>query len=129
MLLRYIGLITVRIQGLGGDPGKIPPSFGGAPIPILTGGAHGHGGHGEHHDGRRYTGKIAGLLFDHFGDFVGFELDTGEREHRCDSRERDMRTLAEYAWRERLQVTVVTEPHEPHRIRTVIVREPPATLR
>jgi hypothetical protein len=85
VLLRYIGLIAGRVQGLGGDPGKIPPSFGGAPIAILTGGTHGHRDHGEHHDEHRYTGMIAGLLFDHFGDFVGFEPDTCEREHRCDS--------------------------------------------
>jgi len=124
VLLRYIAYISGRVQGLGGDPNRIPPSFNGAPIGLLIGGKEEPLGHPH-----RYTGKIAALIFDNFGDFDGFLLDTGQHEHRFDSRERDCRDLAERVWRERLRITVITEPHEPHRVRTVLIREPPAPTR
>ena len=60
-------------------------------------------------DSRACTGKVTGLMFDHFGDFDGFLLDTGERDDRFFSREPSVRELAEVAWREHLRVTVVAE--------------------
>jgi hypothetical protein len=73
-----------------------------------------------------YTGKVSGFLFDGFGDFEGFVLDTLDGEHEFWSREREMRTLAERAWRERLRITVRVGAHEPHRPLTILFREPPA---
>jgi hypothetical protein len=73
-----------------------------------------------------FTGKISGLIFDHFGDFEGFVLETLESEHMFHSREKEMERLAERAWRERLRVTVYAERDEPHRPVSILVREPPA---
>jgi Listeria-Bacteroides repeat domain (List_Bact_rpt) len=134
VLLRYIDYIEGRVLGLGGNPGEIPPSFNGAPIGILTGGQGGPGtGEGEGEGGeerpRAHTGKIAGLLFDHFGDFEGFVLDTVERERAFHSRERNIRDLAELAWRERLRITVYADRDEPHRILRIVVLEPPGKFR
>lgn len=73
-----------------------------------------------------FTGKIAGLIFDRFGDFEGFVLDTEDGERKFFSREKEMEELAERAWRERLRITVWAERDEPHRPLSIIVREPPA---
>lgn len=124
VLERYIGLIADRVNGLGGHANDVSPSF----LP------HGHaesvppGGHEEgfHRHEQERTGKIAGLIFDHFGDFSGFILETEHGEYRYESRERDIRTLAERIWNERLRISVVSTSHEPHRPLTIIVREPPA---
>jgi hypothetical protein len=135
VLRRYISYLSGRVNGLGGKAGGVPPSFGGFPAPGTRGdgrgGRGGHGGHGDpfDHDHRSgETGKVGGLIFDAFGDFEGFLLETGTRERMFDSRERAIWQLAERAWRERLRITVFTEPGERRRIRSIIVREPPARL-
>jgi hypothetical protein len=127
VLKRYIDYLAGRVNGLGGKANQIPPSFDGAPSGILSAGQPtDHGGKGRE---ERNTGKISGLIFDHFGDLEGFVLDIGSGERRFLSRERDVRDQAERAWRDRLRITVWTEPNEPRRIRTIIVREPPAALK
>jgi hypothetical protein len=80
------------------------------------------------HEERRlaFTGKISGLIFDRFGDFEGFLLDTEDGEREYCSREREVKDSAERAWRERLQITVWAECGEPHRPLSIIVRQPPA---
>jgi hypothetical protein len=133
VLKRYLDYVADRVDGLGGHPSEIPPSFDGAPIGVLSDGGSGRRpGYG---DGRRgearelgHTGKVCGLIFDHFGDFEGFLLDGGERERRYGSRERAVRDLVQRAWRERLRVTVYSEPDESRRIRAVVVHEPPAAI-
>jgi hypothetical protein len=69
------------------------------------------------------------LIFDHFGDFEGFILNTEEGEHRYFSRETEIRTLAERVWYERLRITVLVERDDPCRPRKIIVREPPAPFK
>jgi hypothetical protein len=46
---------------------------------------------------RPFTGKVAGLIFDHLGDFEGFLLETEEKTHEFVSREREIQELAERA--------------------------------
>jgi hypothetical protein len=122
---RYLEGIANRVRGLGGDPTEILPS------------PTGDGGHkppvpkpppvSKPLEKRlRFTGKIAGLIFDRFGDFEGFLLNTEDDERAFHSREKDLEELAEHAWRERLRITVWAERHEPHRPLSIIVREPPA---
>ena len=129
VLLRYIDYVAGRVDGMGGNARGLPASFGGAPIGVFKHGGGAAGGQGpdlssEHQ--RSHTGKVTGLIFDHFGDYEGFELDSGESEHRFDSREREVRDLSELAWRQRLRVTVHTEPDTPHRILRIVLRDPPA---
>jgi hypothetical protein len=86
---------------MGGDPSQIQPSGTGLPPP-------GKPPHPEH----RLVGKIDELLYDHFGDFIGFVLETNDGEYRrFDSREPHMERLAETAWRERMRVAVSATPH------------------
>jgi murein tripeptide amidase MpaA len=121
---RYLDQIAGRVVGLGGDPGKILPS------PAGDGGLKPPPPPPRKHPEERIcvTGKIAGLIFDRFGDFEGFLLDSEDGEHAFHSRERDMKELVERAWRERLRITVCAERDEPHRPRSIIVREPPAVF-
>jgi hypothetical protein len=121
---RYVSQIADRVRGLGGDPGQILPSPTGQlqpsePIPPRP----------RPEDRVRRTGKISGLIFDHFGDFEGFILETDESEYKFFSREKDMEELAERVWSERLRITVWAERDQPHRPLTITVHQPPAHFR
>jgi hypothetical protein len=127
VLERYIGLISARVNGLGGRASDVPPSF--LPPPQGTDAdkhEHHHPRHERHERQEEHHGKITGLIFDQFGDFEGFILDTGEGERRYFSRETEIRTLAERVWAERLRIVVVADCDHPARPRTIIIREPPA---
>ena len=119
---RYLEQIAGRVSGLGGDPTQILPS------------PSGWGGHlpsvsKPSEERLHFTGKIAGLIYDHFGDFEGFLLDTEDGERTFYSREKDIAELAERAWRERLRITVFARHHEQHRPLTILIREPPVPFR
>jgi L-Lysine epsilon oxidase N-terminal/L-lysine epsilon oxidase C-terminal domain len=124
---RYLDQIAIRVTGFGGDPTQILPSPSGE-------GRRKHRRHEpyeerEEHEGEKRkasTGKIVGLIFDRFGDFEGFLLDTEDGEHKFLSREKEIEALAQRAWRDRLRITVSAERDEPHRPSSIIVREPTA---
>ena len=123
VLVRYIGLLAARVNGLGGNASSIPASFNGYTGPMP----------GKDHRGKprweaEYTGKVAGLIFDHFGDFEGFLLETHCSEHTFLSRERAIMELTERALRERLRITVRTGCNEPNRPLVIIVHEPPVSF-
>ncbi|HEV8324329.1 MAG TPA: M14 family metallopeptidase [Myxococcota bacterium] len=118
---RYLRQVAGRVSALGGDPAQIDPSSSG--------------------EGRRApprptgsdelvcaTGKVAALLFDRFGDFDGFVLDTAHGDRKYLSREKNLAELAERAWRERLRVTVCAQRHAPHRPESIIVHHPPISF-
>lgn len=114
---RYLERVAGRVKAFGGDPTHILPSPTGEGIPKRR----------RHHEERKgFTGKIAGLIFDRFGDFEGFLLDTEDGERRFFSREKEVEELAERVWRERLRITVFADCDEPHRPLSIIIREPPA---
>jgi hypothetical protein len=128
VLMRYIDQIAGRVQGFGGDPGKIVPSPTGTvghPHP----GGH-EGDHGEHGREERiaYTGKVAALIFDRFGDFEGFALDAEDGERKFFSREPDMKRLVDRAWSERLRITVTVEADDRRRPLSLLVHQPPAPI-
>jgi hypothetical protein len=119
VFLRYLAELAGRVSAFGGDPTTIGPS------PTGEGGKRPPR---PHRPGHGATGKVAGLVFDHWGDFEGFELESEHGRRRFRSRERDVFELAERAWRERLRLTVYSEPHEPERPRRIVVREPPTAF-
>ncbi len=114
---RYLEEIALRIRHFGGDPSQIEPSPEGNGTPK-------HAPKG----GKRFerTGKIAGLIYDRFGDFEGFILDAEEGERTYDSRERDMERLVERAWRERIRLSVWAEQEAPQRPLRVVLHRPPS---
>ena len=122
VLLRYIDYVAGRVQGFGGNPGQILPSpTGWVPgfpkhLPSPQPPPYHHD-----HDIEEFTGKIQGLIYDHFGDFEGFVLETETgAHHRVFSRERAVRELARHAQIERCRVQVLIERHH-RRLRQVIV--------
>src|SRR5205807_9999196 len=118
---RYLEKIAGRVTAFGGDPTQILPSPTGE-------GRKKHHRHEEPEREKRraFTGKIAGLIFDRFGDFEGFVLDTEDGERSFRSREAEVKELVERAWAERLRISVIAERHEPHRPLRIIIRDPPA---
>lgn len=119
---RYVDQIAGRVLGFGGDPGKILPSpTGKVPRP-----KPGHGGPGEFHGKRHYTGKVTGIIYDRFGDFEGFLLLTEHgHEHHFRAREHEIEELIREAWHERMVITVLTEHHEPLVPVSIILRRSP----
>jgi hypothetical protein len=124
VLVRYIDLIAGIISGLGGHPGNILPSpigeVPGWPVHTVP---HPHPVGPGAGDGEEFRGKIEGLIYDHFGDFVGFILETEDAtHHRFFSREQPMLEVVRRAWSERTPVTVETERHDRHIPRTIVAR-------
>ena len=134
VLQRYIDYVSARVNGLGGNASSIAPSLNGTPVTGTHGGTHPSDGHEcdhdhHHHHEDVYRGKISGLIFDRFGDFAGFALDTEAGEHTFFSRELGVKDLAERAWQERLLLTVLAERGGRQRLLKIIIQEPPSFSR
>jgi hypothetical protein len=101
---------------LGGDPDAIPPSLGGAPT--------------RHREpGERvleYRGKIRDLLYDRFGDFEGFVLDTEDGTRHFESREHEVERVVRRAWEERTFVVVAVESDDRDRAMRIVLSGPPS---
>ena len=123
---RYLEQLTGRVTFMGGDPAKVHPSPTGVwQFPYHPGGGHGGGGHGQggsgggHEGGGGFdgggegqwggvTGKIDALVYDHFGDFAGFVLESFHGHmHRFHSREPRVEDRVRRALEDRLVTTVV----------------------
>jgi kumamolisin len=73
-----------------------------------------------------FTGKVAGLVFDRFGEFEGFllaELHGGER--KFDSREKEVQHVISRAWTEHVTTTVLVRDKEPRHPVSIILRGRP----
>jgi kumamolisin len=96
---------------------------GSAKIHLVDRGHHHPHPVGHHAAVEDHTGKVTGLVFDKFGDFSGFELETtkkGVKKFR--GNEGQFASLVERAWKERVKVTVVTEKGEPEEPKEIIFR-------
>jgi hypothetical protein len=103
VLLRYIEDIAGRVSGFGGNPGSIQPSPTGD-VPRLHCPPKAPVGPEE------ITGKVSGIVYDHFGDFEGFIVETeSSHHHRFFTREARMLALVREAWAERVRIRVVSE--------------------
>jgi hypothetical protein len=124
---RYIDVVGSRVIAFGGDPRHVLPSPYGWPKRHHEPEPHpGPRPPGEERHG--YSGKITGLVFDRFGDFEGFILETEEEERCYYTREREIETIAERAWRERLRIKVLAERDEPKRADSIIILKPPVHI-
>ena len=133
---RYVDQMAKRVGNMGGDPDKVIADPNGDWDGKIKN--HGHN-HGDDHDGqdhdedekghgeqqRAFSGKIAGLIYDRFGDFEGFLLDTEDGERRFNSREEEMEELVQLAWTERIRCTVFAEVHDLRHPMAVVLRSTP----
>jgi hypothetical protein len=104
---RYVDEIAARVAALGGNPALVKPS----PYGDWRGGGS-HPGPGSEVE---YSGKVAGIKFDRFGEFDGFTLETEDgASHAFRSREAKVEVLVRRAWEERTTVVVGIAPHAPH---------------
>jgi murein tripeptide amidase MpaA len=112
VFLRYIAQLGDQIKGLGIDPGVIPPSLDDPGIP------------GRPHEGERdcYTGKVSEVIFNCFGDFEGFVLETCGECHRFKSTEKGIKEIVLRACKERLLITVCVVKKCDRTIHEIIVR-------
>jgi hypothetical protein len=118
---RYLEQIGGRVSGLGGDPGRVIASPTGewrpSDAPPLPAGPEAITGD---------TGKVIGLIYDRFGDFEGFLLETEHgAERRYSAREHEIEELVRGAWMTRTVITVRTKPDAPGRPITIVVRRAP----
>lgn len=127
---RYVGTVAERVKALGGDPAQIRPSPDGSgvhPRPYPGPKPHPTPDRGE--ERLSALGKIDGLIYDRFGDFDGFILETeeGMRHYKC--REPEMAQVVARAWAQRVLVTVIVERDKPHRPERIVLRSPPQPFR
>ena len=93
---RYLGELSDRVRAMGRNPDEIAASPTGGP-PAGHAPAAGQGGH---------SGKIAQMLYDCFGEFEGFVLDSCGAQHLYRCREPTLEALVRRTCAERLTVTV-----------------------
>ncbi|MGA3081167.1 MAG: hypothetical protein ABSD44_07270, partial [Terracidiphilus sp.] len=107
VLARYIEYIVGRVDGLGGNASKIPPSLNGAPVGIVRKHEPCHEQPEPCHETVRFAGRVVEIAYDCFGDFVGFVLSDCCKLHEFASRERGVGELILRAFEERLRLAVI----------------------
>jgi hypothetical protein len=93
---RYLAQLADQVAGLGVDPSTVPATADDPGLP------------GETSEGNRgeVTGKVHEVIFDCFGDFEGFVLETCDGHRRIEAHERGVAEIVLRACRERCTVTV-----------------------
>ena len=119
---RYVAEIGQRFHGFGGDPGTVVADPNGLPGGAGEPGQPGFPGGGK---ANAYVGKVSALLYDRYGDFEGFTLDTELGERLFKSREHTIEDLADRAWTERILVGVYTRADDPRRPERIVLKYAP----
>jgi hypothetical protein len=119
---RYVREIGERVGGFGGHPETVEPDPNGQPTGPGPGGGGPGGGPGGGHG---FTGKVSGVLYDRYGDFDGFTLDTEAGERLFRSREHTVEDLAVRAWRERTLIVVHVAKGDPQRPEAILLKYGP----
>lgn len=143
---RYVDLMEKKVRALGGDPWQVPATPNGIiPLPDRDddcGRSHTPSDSEPASDdwledlsemdvwakagAETWSGKVSALLFDHFGGFDGFVLEsrTGDHQHFL-SREPAIRDLAETALNDRDLVTVINASAHNRRVLRLLLRGHP----
>ena len=118
VFVRYLEIVAAQLTALGGQPGLVQPYAPG----LGHGKTGGCGGEGHAHEPEPLTGKIEALIFDHFGDFEGFCLETFDGDsYEFFSRERNIREIAERAWKDRNLIRVFPEAEHKQSARRIVL--------
>jgi hypothetical protein len=118
VLDRYVSYLSAKVDALGGDADQIPPSPKGRP--------KGRQPRPRPHEDLGYTGKVAGVSYDRFGDFEGFtlELESGHKRF-FRARDRAVEELVRTSWQRRYVVSVYADPGSGEWPETIILRRAP----
>jgi hypothetical protein len=120
---RFVEEIALRVDGFGGNSNLIEPS----PLGLVPTQEPDRGGWPDGSDHDRCDGKVIELMFDRFGDFEGFCLETLSGTRRVFiSRERDLADLIRWVWQARIRITVFWRHFDPRVAERVVLHEPPA---
>jgi len=123
---RYVAEIGQRFHGFGGDPGTVVADPNGLPGGVgEPGGGAGEPGFPGGGKALAFTGKVSSLLYDRWGDFEGFTLDTEAGERLFRSREHTIEDIANRAWTERILVVVYARAGDPHRPERIVFKYAP----
>jgi len=123
VLKRFVDQTSGRVDGFGGSAGSIQASPAGYNPPGTKGGP---GGDKLPPSDVDYGGKVTGLIYDRFGDFEGFTLETesgDEERFRCE--EWAIEDLVRRAWLERYVIAVIARKAEPHVPVSIVTRRAP----
>jgi hypothetical protein len=109
---RYVNQIADRVKALGGNPDLIQPS------------PKGEWQHGKGETELCITGKICEVVFDCFGSFEGFVLETcsEQKKHLFKSREPDIAKLTLQLCKDHMLATICYDEDDPERVEKIIVR-------
>lgn len=103
----YIVQLEGIVTAVGGDGSTVPATQSGTWFGMPGIGARagkGPGGQISH----SFTGKVDSIIYDHFGDFAGFVLETFDGDQRrFHSHEPAVLRLVQRSWRQRILLTVV----------------------
>ena len=122
---RYVAEIGQRFHGFGGDPGTVVAHPNGLPGGVGEPGGGGVPGFPGGGKAITFTGKVSSLLYDRYGDFEGFTLDTEAGERLFRSREHTIEDIANRAWTERILIAVYARANEPHRPERIVLKHAP----
>jgi hypothetical protein len=111
VFVRYLAQLADQIAGLGVDPSQIPPSPDDPGLPCDR----------KPGEGDCYSGKVCEVIFDCFGDFDGFVLESCECRRCFKSTEAGIARLVLRACQERLRITVCLAKECKETIRKIIV--------
>jgi hypothetical protein len=111
VMQRYIEYVTARVAGLGGNPGAIPPSLNGAPLPKYD----------PCEDLVHFEGKVEEVLFNCSGELAGFVVADCCTTHKLVSHESAVGEIALRALKERLTLSVYVLRSDPSRVRRLSV--------
>jgi hypothetical protein len=109
VFVRYLYQLGDQIAGLGLDPALVPASPDDPGLPGEVG----------PEGPRQLTGKVREVIFDCFGDFIGFILESCSDHHHVSSHEKGVAEIVLRACREGCTVTVCLGEHG---LRKIIVR-------
>lgn len=110
VLARLISYVGRRVAGFGGNPSRIPPSQLGVPPGVVTLQPH----------QTRHDGKICEVIFDCFGDFEGFILQSCSSKERFVSCEKAVAEICLRACKERFAMTVYAD--KSRKVQKLIIR-------
>jgi hypothetical protein len=114
VLKRYVSYLVGRVDVFGGNAGGILPSpIGHLPPSTLPKGCE---------DTVEHTGKVCEVLFNCFGDFEGFVLNTCSETIAFHSCERGIAEIVLRACKDRLPLSVFVEPGPLRKICKLVVR-------